>query len=77
MGITFAILNRFGNMLWLKDKFISCKDFENSFFDNFKILVEIQFGTLALFVFIELISYSVTSGMVQERKIVLLFLWPR
>ena len=77
MGITFAILNRFGNMLWLKDKFISCKDFENSFFDNFKILVEIQFGTLALFVFIELISYSVTSGTVQERKIVLLFLWPR
>ena len=78
MGITFAILSRFGNTPWLKDRFIiSLKGFENSFLNNFKILVGILFGPLALFVFIELIRSSMSSGRVGERKIVLLFSWPR
>ena len=77
-GITFAVLSRFGNMPWLKDRFIiSLKGFENSFLNNFKILVGILFGPLALFVFIELIRSSISSGRVGERKIVLLFSWPR
>ena len=74
MGITFAILSRFGNMPWLKDRFIiSLKGFENSFLNNFKILVGILFGPLALFAFIELFRSSISSGRVGERKIVLLF----
>ena len=64
-------------MPWLKDRFIrSLKGFENSFL-NFKILVGILFVPLALSVFIELIRSSVSSGRVGERKIVLLFSWPR
>ena len=78
MGITFAILSRFGNMPGLKDKFIiSLKDFENLFLNNFKILVRMLFGPLALFVFIDRISSSMSFGRVGERKIVLLFSVPR
>ena len=78
MGITFAILSRFGNMPWLKDRVvISLEGFENSFLNNFKILVEILFGPLALFLFIELIRSSISSVRVGERKILLLFSWPR
>ena len=45
MKITFAILSRFGNMPWLKDRFIiSLKGFENYFLNNFKILVGIPSG---------------------------------
>ena len=78
MGIKFAILSKFGNMPWLKDRFIvSTKDFENSFSNDFKILVGILFAPLALFVFIELIRSSISSGRVGEKKIVLLFSWPR
>ena len=78
MGVKFAILNRFGNMPWLKDRFIiSLKGFENYFLNNFKILVGILFGPLALLVFTELIRSSVSSGGVGERKIVLLFSGPR
>ena len=78
MRITFAILSRFGNTLWLKDRFIiSFIGFENSFLNNFKILVGILFGPLALFVFIDFIRPSVSSGRVGERKIVLLFSGPR
>ena len=40
-------------------------------------LVGILFGSLALFVFIELIMSSMSSGRVGERKIVLLFSQPR
>ena len=65
MGITFAVLSRFGNMPWLKDKFIiSIKGFENSFLNNFKIFVGILLGPFALFVFNELIRSSVSSGRV-------------
>ena len=78
MGITFVILSRFGNTPWLKDRFIiSLKGFENSFLNNFKILVGMLFGPLVLFVFIELIRSSVSSGRVGKRKTVLLFSWPR
>ena len=78
MGITFVILSRFGNTPWLKDRFIiSLKGFENSFLNNFKILVGMLFGPLVLFVFIELIRSSVSSGRVGKRKNVLLFSWPR
>ena len=78
MGITFAILSRFENMSCLKDRFIiSLKGFENSFLNNFKILVGILFGPLALFVYIELVRPSMSTGRVGERKIVLLFSWPR
>ena len=74
MGMTFAILSRFGNMPWLKDKFIiSLKGFENLFLNNSKILVGILLGPLALFVFIDFIRTSMSSGRVGERKIVLLF----
>ena len=73
-----AILSRFGNTPWLKDRFIiSLKGFENSFLNNFKILVGILFGPLALFVFIDFIRPSMSSGRVGERKIVLLFSGPR
>ena len=65
-------------MPWLKDRFIvSPKDFENSFSNDFKILVGILLAPLALFVFIELIRSSISSGRVGEKKIVLLFSWPR
>ena len=68
MGITFAILSRSGNMLWLKDRFVvSLKGFENSFLNNFKILLGILFGLLALLVFIEIIRSSLFSGRVGER----------
>ena len=78
MGITFAILSRFGNTPWLKDRFIiSLKGFENSFLNNFKILVGILFGPLALFVFIDFMRSSMSSGRAGERKIVLLFSGPR
>ena len=78
MGITLAILSRFENMSCLKDRFIiSLKGFENSFLNNFKILVGILLGPLALFVYIELVRLSMSSGRVGERKIVLLFSWPR
>ena len=74
MEIIFAILSRFGNMTWLKGRFIiSLKGFENSFLNKFKILVGILFEPLALFVFIELIRCSMSSGRVREREIVLLF----
>ena len=74
MGITFAILRRFGNIPWLKDRFIiSLKGFENSFLNNFKILVWVLFGPLAWFVFIDLIRSSMFYCRVGERKIVLLF----
>ena len=74
MGMTFLILSRFGNMPWLKDRFImSLKGFENFFLNNFKILVGILFGPHALFVFIEVINSSMSSGRIGERKIVLLF----
>ena len=77
-GITFTILSRIGNMPWLKNRFIiSLKDFESSFLNNFKILVGILFGSIALFVFIELIKFSMSFGRVGERKIVFLFSWPR
>ena len=78
MGITFAIFSRFGNMPCLKDRFIiSLKGLENSFLNNFKILVGILFGPLALFVFIEFIRSSMSCGRVGERKIVLSFSWAR
>ena len=78
MGITFAILSRFGNMPSLKDRFIiSLKRFENSFLNNLKILVGILFEPLALFVLIDFIRPSMSSGRVRERKIVLLFSGPR
>ena len=78
MGITFGIFSRFGNTPWLKDRFIiSLKGFANSFWNNFKILVGILFGPLALFVFINLIRSSMSSGRVEERKIALLFSGPR
>ena len=71
MGITFAILSRFENMSCLKDRFIiSLKGFENSFLNNFKILVGILFGPLALFVFIELIRSSMSSGRVGESCVI-------
>ena len=74
MEIIFAILSRFGNMTWLKGRFItSLKGFENSFLNKFKILAGILFEPLALFVFIELIRSSMYSGRVGEKKIVLLF----
>ena len=61
-------------MTWLKGRFfISLKGFENSFLNKFKILVGILFEPLALFVFIELIRSSMSSGRVGEREIVLLF----
>ena len=78
MWITFATLSRFRNMPWLKNRFIiSLKGFESYFLNNFKIFVGILFGPLALFVFIELIKFSISSGRVGERKIVFLFSWPR
>ena len=68
----------FGNPPWLKDIFImSLKGFENSFLNSFKILVGILFEPLALFVFVELIRSSMSSGTVGERKIVFLFSGPR
>ena len=71
IGKTFAILRIFGNTPLLKDIFIiSFKGFENSFLNSFKILVGILFGPLALFVFSELVSSSMSSGIVGERKIV-------
>ena len=74
MEITFAILSIFANITWLKDRFIiSLKGFENSFLNNFKILIEILFVPLALFGFIELIRSLMSSGRVREKKIVLLF----
>ena len=74
----FAILSIFGNTPLLKDIFIiSLKGFENSFLNFFKILVDILFGQLALFVFIELIRSSTSSGTVGERKTVFLFSGPR
>ena len=77
-GITIATLSRFGNRPWLKDRFIiSLKGFENSFLNNLKILVGILFGPLALFVLIDFIRPSMSSGRVGERKIVLLFSGPR
>ena len=78
IGITFAILNIFGNTPWLKYIFIiSLKGFENSFLNSFKILIDILFGSLALFVFIELIRSSAYSGTGGERKNVFLFSGPR
>ena len=53
------------------------KGFESSFLNDFKILVGILFGSIALFVFIELIKFSMSFGRVGERKIVFLFSWPR
>ena len=62
----------------LKGRFIiSLKGFENSFLNNFKILVGILFRLHALFVFIELIKSSMSSGRVGERKIASLFSGPR
>ena len=62
----------------MKDIFIiSLKGFENSFLNSFKILVGILFEPLALFVFIELISSSTSSGTVGERKIVFFVSGPR
>ena len=56
---------------------MSLKGFENSFLNSFKILVGILFEPLALFVFVELIRSSMSSGTVRERKIVFLFSGPR
>ena len=74
IGKTFAILRIFGNTPLLKDIFIiSFKGFKNSFLNSFKILVGILFGPLALFVFSELVSSSMSSGIVGERKIMFFF----
>ena len=70
IGKTFAILRIFGNTPLLKDIFIIFKGFENSFLNSFKIFVGILLGPLALFVFSELVSSSMSSGIVGERKIV-------
>ena len=66
-------------MPWLKDRFImSLKGFENFFLNNFKILFGILFGPHALFVFIEVINSSMSSGRVGERKLCYCFLgWGR
>ena len=62
-GTTFVTLSRSGNVPWLKDRFIiSLKGFENSFLNNFKILVGILFGPLVLFVFVDFIRPSMSSG---------------
>ena len=62
----------------MKDIFIiSLKGFENYFLNRLKILVSILFRPLALFVFIELIRSSTSSGTVGERKIVFLVSRPR
>ena len=62
----------------MKDIFvISLKGFENYFLNRSKILVGILFGVLALFVLIELIRFSSSSGTVGEIKIVFLFSGPR
>ena len=49
---------------------ISLKGFKNSFLNNLKILVGILFGPLALFVFIELIRSSMSSGRVGESCVI-------
>ena len=78
IGITFAILRKFGNTPWLKDIFIiSLMGFKNSFLNGFKILVGKLFGPLALIVFIKRIRSSTSSGTVKERKTVFLFSGPR
>ena len=74
MGIAFALELCLG---WKTDLLYYLKGFENNFLNNFKILVGILSGPLALFVFIELIRSSISSGRVGERKIVLLFSWPK
>ena len=56
-GITIAILSRFGNTPWLKDRFIiSLKGFENSFLNNSKILVGILFDHLLCLFSLTLLS---------------------
>ena len=78
IGITFAVFSIFGSTSWFKAIFIiSLKGFESSFLNSFKILVATLFRPLALFVFIEFIRSSMSSGAVGERKIVLLFPGPR
>ena len=78
IGITFAILIIFGNAPRLKDiLIISLKGFENFLLNSFKILVGLLFGPFALFIFIELIRSSTSSGTAGERKIVFLFSGPR
>ena len=74
IGITFAILRKFGNTPWLKDIFIiSLKGFENSFLNGFKILVGKLFGPLALIVFIKRIRSSTSSGTVKKEKLCFCF----
>ena len=59
-----------GNTPWLKGRFIiSLKGFENSFLNNFKILVGILFRLHALFVFTELIKSSMSLVELEKGKL--------